>query len=161
MAIDPQIQIERALRTAVSKHYRQRDKSGHPYIFHVLRVWTAVRDAGYGHDFQCAALLHDVVEDTSCTIEDVRFLGLDLRVTEAVDALTKYPKESYDEYLDRCTSNYIACIVKRADNRDNAARNRFIEDRVEQKRLKAKYEGALVKIDRTLDSHRTARSSVL
>ena len=68
-AMGDQSMFERALTMAAAAHAGQVDKAGHPYIFHPCGVAAAVADEG--ETAMCVALLHDVVEDTDVTIEEI------------------------------------------------------------------------------------------
>jgi (p)ppGpp synthase/HD superfamily hydrolase len=70
-------------------------------------------------ELQCMALLHDVVEDTKTTWDDLRDVGCTERVINGVKALTKMPGESYDQYKERVFANEDAMQVKMADLRHN------------------------------------------
>ena len=102
-------------------HEGQIDKSGRPYYLHPLRV--AMRLASGTADERHAALLHDVVEDTTLTLQDLRALGYSERVLELVDILTrrKPAGESHREYLERivASGDRAALRVKLADLYDN------------------------------------------
>ena len=65
------------------------------------------------------AVLHDVVEDTSWTLEGLKKEGFSSDVLEAVDAMTRRSNETYDEFVDRALSNAVAREVKIADLEDN------------------------------------------
>jgi (p)ppGpp synthase/HD superfamily hydrolase len=107
--------IERAILIAVKAHAGQRDKAGQPYILHPLRVMFAVTSE---HE-RMAAVLHDVVEDTAVSLDDLQQEGFPAEVINAVQALTKLPGESRMEAARRAAVNEIARIVKLADNADN------------------------------------------
>jgi (p)ppGpp synthase/HD superfamily hydrolase len=70
-------------------------------------------------ELQCMALLHDVVEDTKTTWDDLVAVGCTERVINGVKALTKMPGESYDQYKERVFANADAMKVKMADLRHN------------------------------------------
>jgi (p)ppGpp synthase/HD superfamily hydrolase len=89
--------------------------ANHPYILHPLRVMLAMTSA----DERIAAVLHDVVEDTDVTIEDLRFAGFSETVLTAIAALTKTPGESRMSAAHRAVQNPIARTVKLADVGDN------------------------------------------
>lgn len=127
---------DRAIIMAVEAHSGQTDKAGHPYITHVIRVWQACQSCD--SVTQCAALLHDVVEDTDITVEQVS-AGFGLDVAEAVAALTKRRGESLEEYLERVASNQVARTVKIADSTDNYSRLLQIGDDETRERLRVKY----------------------
>lgn len=66
-----------------------------------------------------AAVLHDVVEDTEWTFEDLRKEGFDAALIEALDCLTRRKGEPYKEFIDRLAPNLIARAVKIADLEGN------------------------------------------
>ena len=107
--------IERAIEIAANAHAGQRDKAGQPYIFHPLRVMFRVN----GEHEQMAAVLHDVVEDTSITIDDLAREGFPIEVLRAIAALTKLPGETRLEAAARAAADPIARKVKLADNAEN------------------------------------------
>jgi (p)ppGpp synthase/HD superfamily hydrolase len=102
-------------------HEGQIDKSGRPYYLHPLRV--AMRLAHCSAAERHAALLHDVVEDTAVTLQNLRDLGYSEEVLELVDLLTrrKPDGETHNEYIERIVSsrNVKALRVKLADVYDN------------------------------------------
>jgi len=107
--------IERAIEIAARAHAGQTDKAGEPYIFHPLRLMLAVKT----REQQKAAVLHDVVEDTTLTLDDLRAEGFSEEVLEAVKALTKAEGEARLEAAQRAAQNPIARAVKLADVTDN------------------------------------------
>ncbi|MGE0493836.1 MAG: HD domain-containing protein [Vulcanimicrobiota bacterium] len=107
--------LEEAIALAVSAHRGQKDKAGQPYILHPLRMMLAVD----GEHARMAAVLHDVVEDTEVSLEQLMAEGFPAEVVEAVDGLTRRADESYDEFIERAAANPIARAVKRADLEDN------------------------------------------
>lgn len=128
-----------AERIAREAHIDQVDKTGHPYIEHPQRV--AARVAG-DELLEAIAWLHDVVEDTSVSLEDLQEL-FPVEVTEAVDAITKRPGESRLEYYARVRRNPRARRVKGADIDDNTDPARTAQlDPATRERLAAKYAAA-------------------
>ena len=107
--------LERAIEIAVKAHAGQIDKAGEPYILHPLRLMFAVN----GTYPRMAAVLHDVVEDTSVTIDNLKAEGFPAEVIEAVQALTKQKGESRIEAAKRASENSISKAVKLADVTDN------------------------------------------
>ena len=71
-------------------------------------------------ELECIALLHDVIEDTKTTWQDLRDIGCTDRIINAVEALTKMPGETYDEYKERIFKNVDAMRVKKCDLRHNS-----------------------------------------
>ena len=108
------MQLETALKVAVEAHFGQRDKGGRPYIFHPLRV-----AAGCSGKAKVAALLHDTVEDTSVTFEQLAELGIDGEILAAVKLLTHDKSVPYLDYVRNVRENSIAREVKLSDLRDN------------------------------------------
>jgi (p)ppGpp synthase/HD superfamily hydrolase len=107
--------LEDAIALAVEAHRGQRDKTGQPYILHALRVMLRLETE---HE-QMAGVLHDVVEDTPHTLEDLRRLGYPDAVVEAADCLTRRGDETYEQFVERAIANPIARRVKLADIEDN------------------------------------------
>ena len=107
--------LERAVEIAARAHAGAVDKAGMPYLLHPLRVMFNVTHPAD----RIAAVLHDVVEDTTVTLEDLRREGFPVEVLEAVDALTKREGESRMQSAQRARSVPIARRVKLADVTDN------------------------------------------
>lgn len=107
--------LEQAIALAARAHAGQKDKAGQPYILHPLRVMLRV-------DTECdriAPVLHDVIEDTAVTSDDLRREGFTADIIDAVVALTKQDGEPYDALIRRAAGNPIARRVKLADREDN------------------------------------------
>lgn len=111
----PEQQLSRAILLAVEAHKGQVDKYGQPYIGHPFRVMSA----GHTLHEKMAGILHDVVEDTSWTIEQLEKENFPKEVIDAVDALTLRESETYDEYITRLEKNSLAVRVKLNDLSDN------------------------------------------
>ena len=107
--------LERAIAIAAEAHAGQVDKAGHPYILHPLRVMLSLKDP----DERIAGVLHDVVEDTDVTLDQLTREGFSAEIVAAVEALTKRPGESRHDAALRAAANRIARRVKLADNADN------------------------------------------
>jgi (p)ppGpp synthase/HD superfamily hydrolase len=107
--------LEDAIALAVNAHRGQQEMNGNPYILHPLRLMLAVS----GEDAQIAAVLHDVVEDTPVTLDDLRAAGFADHVVAAVDHLTRREDETYAEFIERIQPHDLARRVKLADLRDN------------------------------------------
>jgi hypothetical protein len=113
--------LERAIAIAAEGHAGQNDKAGNPYILHPIRVMLRVTK----DEERIAAVLHDVVEDTSVTMDDLAQAGFSESVLTAVAALTKLPGESRMEAAARAVANPIARVVKLADNTENMDMSRI------------------------------------
>jgi len=128
--------IEDAIELATEAHRGQVDKNGELYIYHPLRVMLAVST-----DYEkMAAVMHDIIEDTKWTIEDLAVEGFSNEVVKAIKVITKRKDQSYDDYLKLVKDNPIARIVKIADIRDNSSTNRLFKLEVDDiTRLANKY----------------------
>lgn len=132
-----------ACSIATDAHAGQVDKIGEPYIGHCARVAQGVADAGFGYEIRAAAWLHDVVEDTEYTLDDLRKVGITESVLVAVEALTKRPHEPFKNYYERVKANPMAVAVKWHDVADNAREDRLALVAPDtRERLRAKYERA-------------------
>ena len=107
--------LERAIELAVTHHRGQRDKAGHPYILHPLRVMLACQ----GEEAQMVAVLHDLLEDTPLTPEDLRREGFSEFVIEGVESVTRQPEEVYEDFVLRAKAHPLGRAVKLADLEDN------------------------------------------
>lgn len=109
--------LNAAITLAAKWHDGQYDKGGEPYICHVDKVSHYVKTDD--EELRCVAWLHDVIEDTKCTYQDLRDAGMSQRVIDGVKALTKERGESYEEYQQKVFANKDAIRVKMADLRHN------------------------------------------
>ena len=107
--------LESAIQIAAEAHAGQQDKAGKPYILHPIRVMLSVSTT----DEQIAAILHDTVEDTDVTYEQLSEAGFSAEIISAVRALTKLDGESRVEAARRAVKHPIARQVKLADVKDN------------------------------------------
>lgn len=110
-----------AIVLAAEAHRGQADKAGEPYILHPLRVMFRIRDQGHRVEVQCAAVLHDVVEDTAVTLEDIA-AALSPEVAALVNAVTRRPGEVYEDFVRRAAEHPEARAIKTADVQDNLSR---------------------------------------
>ncbi|MBO7173343.1 MAG: guanosine-3',5'-bis(diphosphate) 3'-pyrophosphohydrolase [Burkholderiaceae bacterium] len=108
---------------AIKAHEGQVDKAGAPYWHHPAFVADQVAT----DEEKAVAWLHDVVEDTDVTFEDLLAQGIPSEVVEGVKAITKVAGESYDVYLNRVKANPLARAVKLADLRHNMDLSRIAQ----------------------------------
>jgi (p)ppGpp synthase/HD superfamily hydrolase len=113
--------LELALNLATEAHRGQVDKGGHPYINHVTRVSNNCSDL----DSKIVGMIHDIVEDTYYTLNDLSELGFPDYIVQAIDAISKRKGESYNNYISRVKSNNIAIKVKLSDLKDNTDLSRL------------------------------------
>jgi len=106
---------KKALKICFNAHKDQVDKSGLPYVFHPFHLAEQMNS----EDEVCAALLHDVVEDTNITFEDLEKEGFNNKVIDALKLLTHDDDTPYMEYVKKIKLNDIARKVKLADLKHN------------------------------------------
>ena len=106
--------IKQAKELAFKIHANQTDKAGAPYIHHLKAVASKLEEQGENEDFIIVGWLHDSIEDTDITLDEIQHLFGDV-ISNAVDAITKRKNEPYDDYLLQVKSNSIARLVKLAD----------------------------------------------
>lgn len=134
--------LDKAILIATTAHQGQVDKAGAPYILHSLRVMFACRT----EDEQICAILHDVIEDTDVTLDDLRVAGFKKEILDALNALTKRKNETYDDFIGRIIKNLLACHVKLADLSDNMDLSRILSPVEEDYQRVEKYHRATDKI---------------
>lgn len=121
--------LEKSIIFATEKHMGQVDKSGQPYILHPLRVMGNCPNI----ETKIVAVLHDVLEDTEATKENLLKFLPEYLVT-AIVAITKVENEAYEDYLKRVGNNYYATQVKLMDLKDNMNLDRL--EKIEMKDMK-------------------------
>lgn len=107
---------KKALKICFNAHINQVDKTGIPYVFHPFHLAEQMDD----EDSVCVALLHDVVEDTEITFEDLINEGFNKNVINALKLLTHVDDTPYMEYVKEIKTNPIAKKVKLADLKHNS-----------------------------------------
>lgn len=107
--------LDKAALLCVNVHQGQRDKVGQPYFQHPMRVAMAC----YTPQEKIVALLHDVLEDTTTSPEDLLNMGFPEEIVNAVLSVTKIEGEPYVEFIARAAQNPIGRIVKLHDLEDN------------------------------------------
>jgi (p)ppGpp synthase/HD superfamily hydrolase len=122
--------ISAARTIANTAHKSQKRNDGSPYIQHPARVADAVDDR-----LKPIAWLHDVVEDTSVTLDDLKAVGFPAYIITAVDLLTHRNREPNMDYWGRIKGNPDALAVKLADINDNL--NDHPSEYAKQKYVKA------------------------
>ena len=129
-----------AMTIAYRAHHGQVDKCGVPYIFHPIHLAEQMND-----EFSCCvALLHDTVEDTDTTLEELKGI-FPKEVTDAVALMTHEEGTDYFDYVRAIRTNPIAKKVKLADLAHNSDQSRCVgSELTEEKKAKwrTKYEKA-------------------
>jgi hypothetical protein len=134
--------LEVAIALACDSHRGQVDKAGRPYILHPLRLMLGFESTAE----QIVAVLHDVIEDSSVTLERLRELGFDPSTVSAIDALSRRQGEAYEDFIDRVLADPLATRIKARDLQDNLDVSRIPELSDEDLRRIAKYHRALMRL---------------
>lgn len=131
---------KKAVWIAQEAHKGQTDKGGNPYIEHPLYVASQVDTT----ELKIVAVLHDTLEDSDVTAEDLRREGFPEHVVEAITVLTHEDgnEEAYLDYIRRVSGNAVAAAVKRADLLHNMDISRIPNPTEKDKKRRAKYERA-------------------
>ncbi|MBR4727984.1 MAG: HD domain-containing protein [Clostridia bacterium] len=106
----------KAMQLAYAAHHGQTDKDGIPYIFHPMHLAEQMTDEAT----VCVALLHDTVEDTDVTLDQLRAAGFPPDIVDAVAAMTHAHDVDYFDYVRAIRANPIARAVKLADLAHNS-----------------------------------------
>ncbi len=130
---------KKALKLCFEAHKEQVDKSGMPYVFHPFHLAEQMKD----EETTIVALLHDVVEDTDYSLEDLRNMGFSENIITAISFMTHDDDIPYMEYVKAIKNNRIAATVKHADLMHNSDLSRL--DVVDEKAIKRaeKYKEAI------------------
>ena len=117
---------KKALQLCFAAHRDQVDKSGLPYVFHPFHVAEQMTT----EETTVVALLHDVIEDTDCTAEDIAAMGFPSSVVDALKLLTHDPHVPYMTYVAAIKADPIARAVKLADLEHNSDLSRlsYVDD---------------------------------
>ena len=107
--------LEKSLQIAVEAYAGQKDKAGKTYILHPLRIMAKMST----EEEMAVALLHDVIEDSDITEQDLLNEGIPQNIVDAVVLLTKAHGENYADFINKLASNKLAAKVKKADIEDN------------------------------------------
>ena len=134
-----QSQSEKAYEIAKRAHLGQVDKAGEDYIKHPQKVASFVKS----DEEKAVAYLHDVIEDTELTLEDLHEYEFSKEVIEAVDIITKKKGEDYQSYLNSVKKNKLARAVKLADLRHNSDLTRLTKVTEKDIERKEKYQRAI------------------
>ena len=131
--------LERAIEIAARTHAGQTDKGGAPYILHPLRVMLRVAPGAQ----QIVAVLHDVVEDSDVTFEDLEREGFAAEVISGLRSVTKVAGESYEDFVARAARDPVGKAVKLADLMENSDLSRIAQPSQKDLERVAKYRRAI------------------
>ena len=138
----PAVEDAIALAAVVHRGQRYASPETEPYVFHPLRLMLRFGDAVE----QMASVLHDAIEDTDLTLDDLVDAGYPTAVIAALDCLTHRDDETYDQYIARVAGNDVARRVKVQDLRDNLANNRRLPRSSDVVERIERYERALERL---------------
>lgn len=146
MLPEPHDLLERAIALALHAHVGQCDGDGSPYILHPLRVMSSLAKPAT-QEQRMAAVLHDTLEHTRLTAEDLLAQGIPAAVVDAVQVLTRPEEESRLSATQRAAANPIARAVKRADILDNMDWTRIPKPSAQDVLRMKEYQQALAFLD--------------
>lgn len=136
--------IATSVEVALQAHDGQVDKAGKPYIHHPLRLMAKMDD----EISKAVAVLHDVIEDSDFTANDLIARGIPFDVVTRVEALSRRDGESYMQFIDRIAPDEITRKVKIADLKDNMDLSRLPEVTDVDTKRNARYQKALLRLER-------------
>lgn len=139
--------LAKAIAIASEAHVKQLDKGGKAYILHPLRVMSTMPQDD--PEMMQIAVMHDVVEDSDWTIEDLRKEGFSDRVLDALSLLTR-GDEDYETYIDNIATNPDATRSKLGDIRDNSDITRLKGIREKDFERMKKYHHSYLKLSASL-----------
>ena len=139
MNTSKQPMLELALSIATEAHNGQFDKAGVDYIEHPIYVASQVDT----EEEKAVALLHDVIEDSPFTAEELLLAGLPETVVTAVQVLTKKKEQDYQTYLETVKKNPLARVVKLADLKHNSDLSRLPSITAKDRERLKKYKKAI------------------
>ena len=134
--------VRAAFELAARAHADQKRKDGSPYVTHAVAAAEIIVEMGMDEDSIVAALLHDVIEDTDYTADDLRALGISEAAMEAILLLTHDEAVPYLDYVRNLKDNPLARKVKIADLHHNAQLSRLDEVRPRDLERLEKYKAA-------------------
>lgn len=141
-------QTIKAINLAYKKHQNQFDKAGVPYIFHPYHLAENMET----EDRCIIALLHDLIEDTDTTFEDLEKLGFSKYVISVLKLLTHEKNIDYYEYIKNLSVNKDAIIVKLADLKHNSDLSRLPKITQKDKDRFEKYQKCIKYLEEKLES---------
>lgn len=134
---------KKAMKVCFDAHKQQIDKSGMPYVFHPFHLAEQMKD----ETTTVVALLHDVIEDTDYTFNDLIAMGFDGAIIDAIELMTHEEGVPYMDYVEKIKSNPIAREVKLADLRHNSDLSRLDAPTEKDKMRVEKYRKAIVLLE--------------
>ena len=146
---------KKALQISFNAHKEQMDKSDMPYVYHPFHIAEQMDDE-YSI---CVALLHDVVEDTDITLDDLKSKGFPDEVIKALALMTHKDNDDYFDYIRALKDNALARKVKLADLAHNSDLTRL--NQIDDKAIEMvnKYKQATLILERAERQSKTKKVS--
>lgn len=116
--------IKLAIDIAFEAHKDQKDKGGYPHFLHPYHIAEQMKS----EDEIIVALLHDVVEDTNISLEDLKSYGFKDEILKAIDIITRKQGVKYMDYIKEIKTNKLARAVKIEDLKHNMDKSRLPEN---------------------------------
>lgn len=139
--------ISKSIEIAIRAHAGQFDKSGESYILHPLRVMHKLKS----EEEICTAILHDVIEDSNISENELLIAGIPPKIVTAVKCLSRIKNETYEDFINRVLQNELAIKIKHADIEDNMNLMRLTSlTDADVKRIK-KYHKAWMRLSRHIE----------
>jgi len=132
-------EYEKALEIAKKAHSGQVDKAGIDYILHPMYLAKQMPTV----DLKIIAILHDVLEDSDYTREDLIREGIREEIVEVIEILSRKETETYMEYIERVSKHQSAKIIKKVDLKHNMDISRFKNPELINESLLKRYKKAL------------------
>jgi (p)ppGpp synthase/HD superfamily hydrolase len=136
--------LDKAILIATQAHHNQKDRYGKPYFLHPLRMMKRMDSESE----KIVAVLHDVVEKSEWTLEDLRIEGYSEEIIDAVDKLTKRDGEAYVTHIERTKTSPLSRSVKLADLEDNMDTRRVSDLSAEDEKRLARFREAWSELKR-------------
>lgn len=133
----------KAMKLCFEAHMEQTDKNGIPYVFHPFHLAEQMND----EITTIAALLHDIIEDTPITADELLGMGFPARAVDAVRLLTHDDDVPYDEYISAIKNDPVAMAVKLADLRHNSDISRIEKPSEKDVKRAEKYRRAIAMLE--------------
>ena len=154
--------ILKAYRFAEARHRNQKRKCGSPYITHPLSVSYILAEVGFDYKTICAALLHDVVEDTPCTLDEIKE-EFDDEIAILVDGVTKMKGSDFNskeksvvathkKILNSITKDARIIAIKLSDRLHNMFTLEYLSER-KQKEIAKETKDFYINLARIIGSY--------
>jgi len=146
MSIGQNSLLDKAIEIARLAHQDQIDKASKPYIEHPLRVMNNLTTV----EEKIVGVLHDTIEDSKLTLDDLTSFGFSCEIITALKAITKVEGEDSEVYIQRVMCNPLALSVKIADMTDNMDMTRLVSPTERDYQRLQKYQSIFPRLEEAL-----------